>query len=68
MKNAPDVDRALDAGIAALALHPRTRAGYWARRIDLIAALKRAVRIPVIANGALVADAERVLDTPERTR
>jgi tRNA-dihydrouridine synthase B len=66
-KNAPELGRMLeDAGVAAVALHPRTRAqGYsgWADW-SLIAALRSAVKIPVIANGDIqsVEDANRVVD------
>lgn len=65
-KNATTVGKTLeDAGAAAIALHPRTRAQGYSGRADwtLIGALKRAVAIPVIANGDIqtVADAERVL-------
>lgn len=66
-KNAPVVGRMLeDAGVAALALHPRTRAQGYSGRADwsIIAALKSAVSVPVIANGDIqsVEDADRVLD------
>jgi nifR3 family TIM-barrel protein len=66
-KNYAEVARVLeDAGIAAIALHPRTRAQGYSGSADwnLIAVLKRAVQIPVIANGDVqsVADAERVLE------
>lgn len=42
-----------DAGIAALAVHGRTRADHFTGRAeyDTISAIKQAVRIPVIANG-----------------
>jgi tRNA-dihydrouridine synthase B len=54
-----------DAGVAALALHPRTRAqGYGGRADwDLIGAVAAAVRVPVIANGDIetVTDADRVV-------
>lgn len=64
--NAPSFGRALeDAGLAAIALHPRTRRQGYSGRADwsLIAALKAAVRIPVIANGDVfsVADADRIV-------
>lgn len=63
--NAVEVGRALEqAGAAALCLHPRTRSQRYAGRADwpLVAALKRAVRIPVIGNGDVgcVADARRL--------
>jgi tRNA-dihydrouridine synthase B len=50
------------AGIAMLTLHGRTRAcGYGGRaEHDTIAAVKRAVRIPVVANGDI--------DSPEKAR
>lgn len=65
-RNAADVGRRLeDAGLAAIALHPRTRAQGYAGRADWsqIRALKQAVSIPVIANGDLTSadDADRVL-------
>src|SRR5207237_955520 len=65
-KNAPDMGRMLeDSGVAAVGLHPRTRTQGYAGSADwsLIAALRRAVKIPVIANGDIttVADAHRVL-------
>jgi tRNA-dihydrouridine synthase B len=49
-----------DAGIAALAVHGRTRACAFVGSVeyDTIAAIKRAVKIPVIANGDI--------DSPER--
>lgn len=64
--NAAEVGRRLEqAGVAALALHPRTRAQGYEGAADwsLIAALKRSVAVPVIANGDIetVADADRVV-------
>ncbi|MEM7674592.1 MAG: tRNA dihydrouridine synthase DusB [Myxococcota bacterium] len=64
--NAAEFGRALeDAGLAAIALHPRTRRQGYSGQADwsLIAALKEAVDIPVIANGDIfcVEDAERVI-------
>ena len=51
-----------DAGIAALAVHGRTRADLYQgeAEYDTIAAIKAAVRIPVIANGDI--------DTPAKAR
>jgi tRNA-dihydrouridine synthase B len=51
-----------DAGIAALAVHGRTRADQYQGQAeyDTIAAVKQAVRIPVLANGDV--------DTPEKAR
>ncbi|MDE2004050.1 MAG: tRNA-dihydrouridine synthase, partial [Betaproteobacteria bacterium] len=51
-----------DAGIAALAVHGRTRACLFHGPVefDTVRAVKRAVRIPVIANGDI--------DSPERAR
>ncbi|MEO5811882.1 MAG: tRNA dihydrouridine synthase DusB [Rhodanobacter sp.] len=55
-----------DAGIAALAVHGRTRADRYAgdAEYDTIAAVKAAVRIPVIANGDVSTpqQARQVLD------
>ena len=65
-KNAADFGRRLeDAGLAAIALHPRTRAQGYSGRADwdLIAELKQAVSIPVIANGDIFTpeDADHVI-------
>ena len=52
--NAVEIARAAEAaGAAALAVHGRTRAQMYAPPVDLnvIAAVKRAVKIPVIGNG-----------------
>jgi tRNA-dihydrouridine synthase B len=51
-----------DAGIAALAVHGRTREDFYrgAAEYDTIAAIKAAVRIPVLANGDI--------DSPEKAR
>jgi tRNA-dihydrouridine synthase B len=60
-RNAVAIARiAEDAGIAALAVHGRTRACAFSGSVEYatIAAVKRAVRIPVFANGDI--------DTPER--
>jgi|SRR5579871_6406019 len=53
---------AADAGIAALAVHGRTRADLYEgeAEYDTIAAIKRAVSIPVFANGDV--------DTPDKAR
>jgi tRNA-dihydrouridine synthase B len=62
-RNAVAVARiAQQAGIAALSLHGRTRAcGFGgAAEYETIAAVKRAVSIPVVANGDI--------DTPEKAR
>ncbi|MBS0319474.1 MAG: tRNA dihydrouridine synthase DusB [Proteobacteria bacterium] len=53
-RNALSIARlAEDAGIAALSIHGRTRADLFVGAVEYetIAAVKRAVRIPVIANG-----------------
>jgi tRNA-dihydrouridine synthase B len=51
-----------DSGIAALAVHGRTRADHYTgeAEYETIAAIKDAVRIPVLANGDI--------DSPERAR
>ena len=62
-RNALTIARiAEDAGIAALTLHGRTRADAFRGQAeyDTIAAVKRAVRIPVIANGDI--------DSPAKAR
>jgi tRNA-dihydrouridine synthase B len=66
-KNALSIARiAEDAGIAALAVHGRTRADKYEgeAEYDTIAAVKAAVRIPVLANGDIQTpeQARRVLD------
>ena len=53
-KNAPRIARiAEDCGIAALAVHGRTRADLYTgeAEYDTVAAIKQALRIPVLANG-----------------
>ncbi|MFO1106429.1 MAG: tRNA dihydrouridine synthase DusB [Amaricoccus sp.] len=53
-RNAPELAaRAEAAGVAMIAVHGRTRCQFYQGRADwsAIAAVKRAVRIPVIANG-----------------
>jgi tRNA-dihydrouridine synthase B len=62
-RNAVAVARiAQDSGIRALAVHGRTRADHFEgdAEYDTIAAVKSAVKIPVIANGDV--------DTPEKAR
>ena len=62
-RNALNIARiAEDSGIAALSVHGRTRADKYEgeAEYDTIAAVKAAVRIPVLANGDIV--------TPERAR
>lgn len=66
-KNALTIARiAEDAGIAALAVHGRTRADKYEgeAEYDTIAAVKAAVRIPVLANGDILTpqQAKHVLD------
>ncbi len=60
-RNAPEIARiAEDCGIAALAVHGRTRDQQYggSAEYDTIAAIKAALRIPVIANGDI--------DSPEQ--
>jgi tRNA-dihydrouridine synthase B len=62
-RNGPAIARiAEDCGIAALAVHGRTRAEQYtgAAEYDTVAAIKQALRIPVLANGDI--------DTPERAK
>jgi nifR3 family TIM-barrel protein len=63
--NAPEVARALeDAGASAVAIHPRCRSEHHRGRAawKVIAAVKQAVRIPVIGNGdVLTADDARTM-------
>lgn len=65
--NAPDIaKRAEDAGVRMLTIHGRTRHQFFRGVADwsAIAAVVRAVKIPVIANGdiATAADARRALE------
>ncbi|MBX2812522.1 MAG: tRNA dihydrouridine synthase DusB [Myxococcales bacterium] len=65
-QNALEVGRALEeAGVAAIAIHPRTRQQGYSGSADwsMIKALVDTVQIPVIANGDIftVADANRVV-------
>jgi tRNA-dihydrouridine synthase B len=60
-KNAVAIARiAQDCGIAALTVHGRTRADHYEglAEYETIAAVKQAVRIPVIANGDVVSPAK----------
>jgi tRNA-dihydrouridine synthase B len=62
-RNAPTIARiAEDSGVVALTVHGRTRACAFQGPVeyDTIAAVKRAVRIPVVANGDI--------DSPARAR
>jgi len=67
-QNAPELGRRLrDAGVAALAIHPRTRSQGYQGRADwsMIRRLKEAVpELPVIANGDIASadDADRVVE------
>jgi nifR3 family TIM-barrel protein len=63
----PDVARTLEAaGVAALAVHGRTREQQYRGRVnlDLIAEVKGAVSVPVVANGDVLTpgDARRTLE------
>ncbi|MDO4385325.1 MAG: tRNA dihydrouridine synthase DusB [Clostridia bacterium] len=51
-----------DAGVAAITVHPRTRDQLYLGKSDwnVIRAVKRAVRIPVIGNGDVVSGADAV--------
>lgn len=65
--NAPEFARRLeDAGVAAIAIHARTRTQGYSGRSDwsLIRRVVAAVRVPVIANGDItsVTDADRVVE------
>lgn len=67
-RNYLEVGRALEeAGCAALAVHPRTRAQGYSGAADwkVIAELKQALRLPIIGNGDVKtpADAQRMLET-----
>jgi tRNA-dihydrouridine synthase B len=68
-RNAVEIARiAQDAGIAALAVHGRTREDHFEgeAEYETIAAVKAAVAIPVVANGD-VATPEKARDVLERT-
>ena len=63
VRNAPTIARiAQDSGIAALAVHGRTRDQHYTgvAEYDTIAAIKAMLRIPVVANGDI--------DSPEKAR
>lgn len=67
-RNAPEVARAAEAGgAAAICVHARTRAAMYAGNADpaVIAAVKKAVAVPVIGNGDIRtgADARRLVET-----
>ena len=69
LRNALHIARiAEDAGVAALAIHGRTRACMFtgAVEFDTVRAVKRAVRMPVFANGDIVSPAG-ALDVLRRT-
>ncbi len=56
-RNAVEVAKALaDSGVAALAIHPRTRTQGYSGKADwsLTAAVVKAISVPVIANGDIV--------------
>ncbi len=64
--NAPELAaRAEAAGVAMIAVHGRTRAQFYSGRADwaAVAAIKRAVRVPVLVNGDIrsAADARAAL-------
>lgn len=66
-KNAPELAKRLeDAGAAMICVHGRTREQMYAGRADLsvIAAVKAAVRVPVVGNGDIFSaeDARRMLN------
>ncbi len=66
-KNAPEFARCLEAaGADLICVHGRTRQQFYAPSSDngIIAAVKRAVRVPVIGNGDLnsAADVKRMLE------
>lgn len=65
--NAVDFARAIEqAGAAAITIHGRTREQFYSGKADwgIIAAVKKAVRIPVIGNGDIAspADAHRMME------